>query len=706
VAWEGEAGAAMNRRLSALPLNGLNADCLGNYLAALGLLAAASQRWNKLRACWRDGRFFILSDDPSADLFAIKSFLQKGWQPTNYERWWGNIQKADTKAKTSIGIWRERGQRSVVDARLLDAHIVGTGRNRFNPVLGTGGNVGKRDLAKAFKDAIKLLTKPESGQWLDAALNGTHDASLPDLSNGGTWFVYANKTFNSGQSWFREGQMSPWLQLLATEGAFLLVGGVNRRIGSRARPYAVFPFVSEPSQPETDGEIGMSRAEFWAPLWTFPATLAEVRCLFQRGLAKLGGRPAQAPHEFAVAAMDAGVDSGISEFARFELRQTTSSQVYEAIPRQRIQAATSAGSSTGHIVRQSVSPLLVQLIESGWMDRMPFEPRDSKQRGKFVGLRGPIEAAILELAERPDDAERWQKLLLRLASAQSRIDRNKSLRERCVPLPSLPIAWFDHAWPSLSSEIAIARAIASVGCHFGKNRGDRPIPLLANVFGITLAAHGQEWRSSLPEIRPAQAVWGSGDPLQTLLDVAQRRLVDAEGLPSAPFAGTHFVSTAMVQQFLDDDGDLDLDQIAKWVPPLSLIDWSQSKSKSICVSQLDDSHRTTDGTTMLHALVRPLFHVDCRNNVLMENKKVLFRPDQLPKANLLRRLFHLLRFGAIDEAIQVLRDRYLAVGRAIVMPPSGLIAEGERIAAALLIPMSTRDVVGGLKRWLHPSRNR
>ncbi|MCO6454790.1 MAG: type I-U CRISPR-associated protein Csx17 [Pirellulaceae bacterium] len=692
----------MNRRLSVIPFNGLNADCLGNYLAALGLLAAVSQHWNKVRACWRSERFLILSDDSSADLVAIKSFLQKGWQPTTYERWWGNIQKADTKAKSSTGIWRERSERSVAEVRLLDAHVVGTGRNRFNPVLGTGGNVGKRDLAKAFKDATKLLEKPESGQWLDAALNGTLDASLPDLNNGGTWFVYANKTFNSGQSWFREGQMSPWLQLLATEGAFLLVGGVNRRLGSRARPYAAFPFVSEPSQPETDGEIGMSRAEFWAPLWAFPATITEVRCLFQRGLAKLGGRPAQAPHEFAVAAMDAGVDSGISEFVRFEFRQTTSSQVYEAIPRQRIQAATIAGSPTFGIVHQSASPLLVQLIENGWMDRLPFEPRDSKQRGKFVGLRGPVEAAIVQLAERPEDAERWQQLLLRLASVQARMDRSKSLRERCTPLPPLPPAWFGHAWPTLPPEIAIARSIASVGWQFGNS----PIPMLANIFGVTLTARAGKWRSSLPATRPAQAVWGTGDPLQMLLEVAQRRLIDAEGLPRSPLAGTRFVSATLIQRFLSKHGDLDFEEITKWIPPLSLIDWSQPTREATGNAHADEPLRAGDGTAMLHTVVRPLFHADKELNLSVEDGVPLFRSDQLPKANLLRRLFQLLRFGAIDETIQIVRDRYLAVGRAIVMPPNGLVADSERVAAALLMPMSNRDVTNGLKRWLQPSRNR
>ena len=367
---------------------------------------------------------------------------------------------------------------------------------------------------------------------------------MPDLSSGGTWFVFANKTFNSGQSWYREGQLSPWSFLLSMEGAFLLVGGVNRRLGSRSRPYAVFPFVSEPSQPETDGEIGLARAEFWAPLWKNPATLGEVETLLQRGLARLGGRAAQAPHEFAVAALAAGVDAGVTEFARYELRQTTSSQVFEAIPREHIKAEpepeTASRSENGG--RAVASKLLLALIESGWLDRLPYEPRDSKQKGKFVGLRGPVEAAIVRIGERPDDATRWQALLLKLANAQARIDRNKAHRERCAALRPLDPAWFDLAWPKsdgIPAEIEMARAIASIGWPCDAKTGD--LPLLANVFGVEVTPRGRYVSVRFPKARTAHAVWGNGTPLQLLLDVAHRRLIDADKPTSRPLAASVFL---------------------------------------------------------------------------------------------------------------------------------------------------------------------
>ena len=240
-------------------------------------------------------------------------------------------QKTDTKTKSSINLWKARNNRAMDEVRLVDAHVVGLGRNCFNPVLGTGGNIGKHNLAKAWNDSLKLLKRPERRAG-SVPRSVRADIAMPDLSSGGTWFVFANKTFNSGQSWYRKGQLSPWSFLLSVEGAFLLLGGVNRRLGSRSRPYAVFPFVSEPSQPATEGEVGLARAEFWAPLWKNPATLGEVRTLLQRGLARLGGRAAHAPHEFAIAALAAGADAGVAEFARYELRQTTSSQVLRGDP--------------------------------------------------------------------------------------------------------------------------------------------------------------------------------------------------------------------------------------------------------------------------------------------------------------------------------------------------------------------------------------
>lgn len=689
----------MNRTLTAVAFDGLHADSLGHYLAGLGLLAAASQRWPTARGCWRNGRFTLVSHEFAA-VDHVKAYLLTGWKPTRYERWWSDAQKLDTKAKSSQRIWHERNRRASSEVRLLDAHIVGTGRNHFNPVLGTGGNIGKRDLAKAWNDALRLLSKPGSPAWLQATLSGDATASMPAFGNGGTWFVFANKMYNSGQAWFREGQLSPWSQLLAMEGAFLLVGGANRRLGSRARPYAVFPFISEPIQPDRAGEIGLARAEFWAPLWACPATLAEVKLLLQRGMARIGGRPAQAPHEFAVAAMGAGADAGVEEFARYELRQTTSAQVFEAIPRERIRAATAAVDRFESSTRSCSSKLLTQLIATGWLDRLPYEPRDSKQRGKFVGLRGPIEAAIVRIGEQCAD-ERWQALLLQLAIAQTRIDLNKQLRERCLPVPLLPREWFDMAWPNTTAEIEAAVAVASLGWRI--HRQDINRPFVTNVFGVELSSGLGRWNVRLPQIRPMHAVWATGDPLEQLLNVGHRRLVDGDCRWSAPFSGAQQCSWNVVSRLLRNDGSLDLEVVAKWIPALSLIDWSQHHESGRPSSGYHDLPDELDGTALLHALARPLFHAEHGRYVALTDGTSLFAHGRRPRPGILRRVFNLLRHNAIDEAVEALRNSFLAVGRRVVELPVHLKADGPRIAAALLFPLNDSDVSLNFQRWLQPT---
>jgi CRISPR-associated protein Csx17 len=658
----------MSDGLQALRFDGIRPDSLGNYLAGLGLLSAlaSNPEWGGLRGCWRGGCFTIVGNGLTPE--HIEMYLLD-WRPTPYSRWWTEKQKADTKSKRDQNIWRARSAETLPKVRVLDAHIVGVGRNQFNPVFGTGGNIGKRDLAKVYETACTLIRKSEASRWLKATLYAGFDSPMPDLTSAGTWFVYANKTFNSGQDWYREGQMSPWSFLLAMEGALLLVGGAARRLGANARPYAVFPFVTDMPSPQSEGEVGLVKAEFWAPIWRHPATLPEVRGLLERGLARIGQRAAKAPFEFAIAARSAAVDAGVEEFIRFALRQTTSSNAYEAVPAGRVRVA---------VPPDSESSLVGQIVP--WLD---FLPRDAK---KFYGLRGPVEDAIIRLAERPDDPERWQRLWLLQVDVQSRIDRSKNLRQRCRALNWLGTEWFKKGWPSPPVEIRIARAIATIGCR-------SEMPLLVNVFGLELSKNKTPVFSG--ESRPQRAIWHNGEVVSLLADLLERRLVDTDAALPLPLNACRFSSAPSIGSFLSNA--VDTDMIGRWVPALSLIRWSKDQVTSQETS-IGEFHHCADATFLLQALFRPLFYP----RELYIGSEELF-PDRLrPRAAMARRLLNLIRQGELGEAVQLAKDRYLAAGRSIVLPPSDISGDYERIAASLLIPMKPSDTAVGLRRWLQP----
>jgi len=599
----------------------------------------------------------------------LERYLLDEWRPSPYERWWKEAQEADKKTDGSIQDARG-SEPDIRRVRLLDCHIVGCGEKRhFNHLLGTGGNVGRRDLSAVFGEAAKLLRNPPQSvqSWLRNTLFAS-PAALPELTSAGTWFVYANERFNSGQKPSRvKGWISPWTFVFATEGVRLLRGGAGRRLGSRARPYVVFPFLCDAPSPANAGEIKLSRAEFWAPIWEHPANCAELEALLERGLARVGDQVARAPHEFALAARSAGVDSGVAAFVRFSLRQTTSSQVFEAIPGESVRVADRGAND---------SELLLPVLK--WMRFLP-EPPSSAQKSKFRGMRGPIERELIHLAERPDDPEQWRSLLLLLAAIQDRVDHNKSFRERSRPVPRLDPEWFNKTWPDPSPEILIARAIASVGA------GSKA-PLFVNVVGAEQDKRG-EW--SFPPGRPSRAVYHAGDPARSLAGILERRLIDAEPLDLLPLGGHAPCTSEMIEAVLC--GSIELEGVVRWLPAMVLIDWRGFKGSSERVD-------VVSGIYLLHALFRPFFHP----KVVIVNGQPLFREP--PNGTTARRFLYLIRSGDWVQAIGTARTRYLAEGHRTIDAPSDIQADGERMAATLLIPMRDLDVATGIKRWVEPAQ--
>ncbi len=723
----------MKQSLTPLPLTGIHADTLGSYLTALGVLSATAQKWPSGRGCWRNGRFQLLGSASTAD--ELVSFFISHWRPTRFDRWWARAQSVATAGSSTLrtrgkGTGREldslhtarREQTDLKQVRVFDAVMACGQRRVFNPIFGTGGNVGKRDLARVHEKCLELigpgdstnpkarLTKPTARSesrhvdptaWLRVTLLGGEDVELPELRGTGTWFVFANKTFNSGQDWYREGHISPWSFLLAMEGAIMLRGSINRRLGARARGYGVFPFMCRPAAPSEPGEVGQGRAEFWAPLWMHPATMAEVSDLLRRGLTRIGGRAATAPHEFAAAAMVAGVDAGISGFARFELRQTTSAQVYEAVPAGRIRVGSVM---TANVGAESEPDLITPLIASGWFNRLPKEPSDSEQRGKFVGLRGLVEQSMIRLAERPDDPTRWRELLLSLSNTQAKVDRNQDLRDRCIPLPRLSPVWFGRAWPNPPPEIQAARAIASIESARADDK-DALQPLLTNIYGVSIGrradggARAPEFLSS----RPLRTVWHDGEPLRVLADVLQRRLVDAGELDPVPVRASRPAPLGIIDRLLANGGGLDVEMIVQWVPPLSLIDWSGG---ALHGAGQPDEKIPLSPAALLHALFRPLIEP----NTIVVGGRPLFPDDpsdsRRPHAAAVRSLVHMLGQNRIDEAIAQAHRRYLAAGVVVIDGQPEQRIDGERLVAALLIPVEREALEHRFEeRWFKSSED-
>lgn len=581
--------------LPVIAIPGLRPTGLGAYLAALGLLKALSRHWPDVRAAWRDGVLHIVGGPPNREALADALMVvaeEVSWTP--YGRGWADAQKASTKSKSGakLALWQAQADENELE--LFAAHAAPASRVFFNPLLGSGGNAGKRAFADGWKkatDALKAPITPKRGNVassdnrrgaLVALLDGETSAWQIEKLNAASWFSDANKLYNSGQSAYSEGAISPWAMALACEGLALFAGSASRRLGARTRPVGAFPFVTAAAAPETAGEAGLDKGQVWAPLWARPMTLVEIAALFARGRAELSGRGATTPAAFAVAITRRGVDAGVSEFRRFALGKTTSGNTFEPRYLGAMQVPSGTPDARSDIRPEAFERLLA-LIES-----LPPDRKEG-QRWRFVGLRGPVESALVRAAGAPDDPEAAAALFDATVGALDRVDDNRTFREHGVVWRPLPLDWLPVllGGDAPSAEARLALALVSAF--------PIELPFALYRFGVdwrSRAHDGRPWKGS-PYIHPKTAsarwVWGAGTLARNLGAVLQRRLLDWEnesehGAP--PGRRPHAAGLSDIDVWLGSGVDESL--LARWLSRLALFDWSFITASIRALSPFDN----------------------------------------------------------------------------------------------------------------------
>jgi CRISPR-associated protein Csx17 len=792
----------VENRLPALALPGLSPDSLGNYLASLGILRVLSRKWPSTRIAWRDGVLQVVGGPPTLDELLDELVRVAGTRGdsdvrksewTQYDKAWSDAQKKGTKLKSGapLALWLAEAQETHL--QLFAAHAVPHGRVSFNPLLGSGGNAGKRDFAKGWTAAVDALAtaratadkdyrqattladdarrkaqattdekyqqatkKAEAGRQkarteadnkkteaarqkasatadekyrqakekaeanhqkaiaeadqefrqktraadetrtkfvdpreaLRALLIGLSTDWAPEGFSGGSWFSEATKLYNSGQSPAREGQLSPWAMVLACEGLAFLAGGASRRLGARSRVIGAFPFVTQPIAASAEKEADRIRAEIWIPLWTRPMTLAEASSLFSRGRAELRGRGAITPAAFATAIRKRGVDAGVSEFLRFTLGRTTSSNTFEPRLEARFSRDT-VGSGTGEASSLTVERVTALIEQRGF-------PRDGK---RFVGLRGPIEAALLDVAAEPNRVDAAIALLDAITTALDRIDRNRGFREGKVRWEPLPLEWlrslFADEQPGVEARLALSLVSSfPVAQPFATYRFGVELK-----FGLTYANYTHTERP------PARWVWGPGDLARVLGAVLWRKLLDLQTEAHNPPRGRVHLpcTTAQVHQWLA--GDIDESLFSAWLSRLALFDWRRVPQHIRSLIQPEINAPRVDGGLSLLGIMQPL--VDQRVLTIQDLSQGDLLSDETGArtTEVARSLVALIRSGKVDAALRLASSRYAMAGAHLASfdAPFGT-HDPDHLVAALLFTVSDRDRAVLFERWLRPRR--
>jgi CRISPR-associated protein Csx17 len=701
--------SANRQVLPVIPVPGLRPTSLGAYLAALGLLKVLSHRWPDVRAAWRDGVFHLVGGAADRDALADALMTvadQASWM--SYERGWADAQKASTKAKSGAKLTLWQAEADEADLELFAAHAAPASRVYFNPLLGSGGNAGKRAFADGWKKATEALQPPknkvskkkanidERREALNAFLDGEASASQAEKLNAASWFSDANKLYNSGQNPFSEGAISPWAMVLACEGLPFFAGSASRRLGARTRPVGAFPFVVAATAPETSGEAGRDRGEVWAPLWSRPMTVPEVTILFARGRAEIGGQGAVTPAAFAVAIMRRGVDAGIDEFRRFALGKTTSANTFE--PRYLGAAPVPVESAD---TQSEAFERILGLIES-----LPPDRKEG-QRWRFVGLRGPVESALVSAAGKPHDAEAMTALLDAAVQALDRVDVNRSFREKGVSWQSLPLDWLSYLFSGDAPDIEARLALSLISAFPAE------YPFALYRFGIewrNRSGGGRPRKSSPyvhPKTPPARWVWRAGPLARNLSTVIQRRLLDWENdeKPGAPPLRIPVAARISdVEAWLD--GQVDEPLLARWLSRMALFDWTLIPASVRVLSPFERGDIGVGPALALYGLLHPLFDLrPVSDNDRKEGRDLLPLDAGARTSAAARRIAALIRGGDIDRAVEVARSRFaMAQAPLTRMNTPWAIADPERLLAALLFPIFNRDRSALVRRWLRPKR--
>ncbi|MGH3440734.1 MAG: type I-G CRISPR-associated protein Cas8g1/Csx17 [Nitriliruptorales bacterium] len=685
---------------------GLRADSLGHYLAALGVLRVSARRWPRVRAAWPDGGFCLVGGPDQLDDL-VEQVIEIGrrskWTP--YARSWKEARAAEKKRRSGepspLAVWRSEAPE--VEAELSLAHSVTTDRLFDNPLLGQGGGASRRDFSKGRMKAAAKISGEKPGKARDAVeadlerfLVG-EPCSVLGPWNAASWFSQANKLYNfSATKPSAEGQVTPWAMVLACESLVFFAGSTSRRLGARGRGRGAFPFVTAASAPGAPGRLTHDKGEVWVPVWSRPMTLAEVRWLFLRGRAELGGRGAVTPAAFAAATLRRGVDAGVDGFIRFVLGQTTNPDMFESQRAQRVPVQAGPPASDLGRAHAQVAERVVALVDTLPRDR----PR--KQNGRFVGLRGPVEAALVEFAARSDHPESARWLLDTVADALDRVDRNRAHRERGVCGELLPAQWlaapFGGDRPPLEARLAMG--FASVGAT------DLAAPFVVHRIGVEV----DQRYFQFPAARPARTVWSSTALEADLALVVHRRLVEAERgskgspVPELPFGATVSLHETDIAAWLD--GRVDDRLVAAWLRRLVLFDWSNVPSdvRSLCTA---DGEAERTGMLHLYGLLRPLF--DPRPLTISTGEELLARDSGARSVGAARRIAMLLSAGQIDQALDLAFSRYRMARRPAARFETiwGPLDRRrcQRLVAALLLQACPRRLVALAERWARPSRN-
>ncbi len=600
------------------------------------------------------------------------------------------------------------------------AFVLGEEKADYPPLLGSGGNDGRLDftinfiarLLSALPETIELQTFAplREGGGLDAAKQDKLRKKLEQQRDGqvaqsrdqlraalfqdgvarldraavGQFYPAGAGGANATQGLTGDSYVNPWDFILAIEGTLVFASATVRQLAAGARSKASFPFTVRNSTvgygTASPGE--KMRAEIWLPLWSRFTGYTEVSHVFREGRVQFSRRRDRAVRtgfDFARAVAELGVDRGIDAFQRYGFIERNG-QANLAAPLGRFEVPQ---------YERPLATLLHGPVEQ-WLDKLRGATGDAKRTPpRLIRVREQIEEAIFDLCA-SGEAEHLRATLLALGEAEAEVARRPRFCEEhgLKPLSGLSEDWAckcHEETPEFDEEFKVAAALASIGGERGR------WAFRTSLEPVEVSGPIVNWTTD-----DAGAVWGAGTLAENVAAVLHRRSVDARraGLSHPVMDSRRVASLHVVGRFLSNtslSGGFDDERTEALLRGLALIDWHNAAPRTAGTGAA-----LSPELPRAYALLKLLFLP--RGELVREprGEPVLIKHDPS--------IVPLLRAGHVPEALEVatrrLRSSGLTPFTSEFLYPDD---EGARLAAALLIPISERDVRELANMVLRPS---
>lgn len=484
-------------------------------------------------------------------------------------------------------------------AEWLSAAVVlnENGDPEWPSLLGTGGNDGNLDFTNNFMQRV--------GELFDlASADGSPFPGTADLLANSLWSEPANKLATTAVGQYQPGAaggansstgtggdslVNAWDFILMMEGSLLFSSRATRRLDPNAFSRASAPFAvrSHAAGFASPGAEKAQRGEQWMPLWSRPATLADVVALFGEARIQLSRQTANRPVDVARAISRLGVARGIDSFTRYGYLERNGQSTL-AVPLGRVN------------VRQHPRAHLIDDL-APWLDRLQRRARDKHAPARLIQAERRLADAVFAALTHDYSPDRWQAILQAAVAVESLQATGSAID--AGPIPSLRPEWIS-AVDDGTHEVRLALSLGSAAA--GYSREGRPIDPIRHHW-LPLEPGARRFKVSDKRLAQDSRVVMSGrDALTDCAAIVERRLIEAcmKGQRHLPIVAANGCSARLGDLAALLGGAIDLGKLLVLARAFMAIKWDQW-SRDHCPSSARSSEQPEEAWLALRLACLP-----------------------------------------------------------------------------------------------------